>query len=187
MSYKWMKLTLCSILVVAGCDSSGEFSSYENAPLSKNAHTGHHHEGVHGGLLIEFDEAHAHHAELVFDEETRDITLYFYGATIGEAHPASGLVFELDKDDDEFHLDHTASPLEGETAETASCFVIAGSTLPAEFSAGDTLHGHFHVTLDGQDFTGSFTLNGDDHGEHDDHGDEDHGEDGDEEDGHHDQ
>ena len=165
MSHKWMKLTFCSFLAIAGCDSSDQFSSYEEAPLSEDTHTGHH-QGAHGGHVIEFDAAHAHHAEMLFDEETRAITLYFYGATIGEAHSAEGLVFELEKGDDELHLDSTPSPLEGETDDTSSRFVIAGSEVPPEIKTEDDLYGHFHVTLDGQDFRGSFGHHDHDHSEH---------------------
>lgn len=171
MSRHWMFLTLCSCLPVFGCDSSDNGAvSYEDAPLSEKHEHGHGHDGAHDGLVIEFDPTHAHHAELVFDEESRDITLYFYGAEIGEAHPAEGLVFELEEGDDELHLDVTASPLEGE--ETASRFVVAGADVPDYVKSGDDLHGHFHVTLDGTDHRGSFGEDDHDHGEHD------HGEDG---------
>jgi hypothetical protein len=174
MSLKWMFLTTCSLLTIVGCGASSEYESYENAPMSENTDTGHehHHEGAHGGQVIEFDPAHAHHAELVFNEDSRDITLYFYGAQIGEAHPAENLVFELEEGDDELHLDVAASPLEGETEETASSFVIAGSEVPENIKSAAALHGHFHVTLDGQDFRGSFG----EHEGHDHDGDEEHGE-----------
>lgn len=191
MSRHWMTLTLCSCLALAGC-SNDEFTEYGDAPKSENTETGHSHDAVHGGQLIEFDAAHAHHAELVFDAESRDITLYFYGAEVGEAHPASGLTIELEEGEDELELKNTASPLEGETEETASRFVVAGSEVPEDIKSIDDLMGHFHVTLDEQDFRGSFgSHDGHDHGEHghehgdhghdgeDDDHDEDHGEDGD--------
>ncbi len=190
MSRHGITLALCSLLALVGCNTSEESESYEDAPLSENTDHDHHaHEGAHGGLVIEFDAAHAHHAELAFDEASRDITLYFYGATIGEAHSATGLVFELEEGDDELHLETAASPLEGETEETASRFTVAGSEVPENIT-GDTLHGHFHVTLDGQDFKGSFGEHDHDHGEegheeHDEHGD--HDEDDDHEDGHDDE
>lgn len=178
MSRHWMSLTLCSCLAILGCDSSEDGTTYEDAPLSEKHEHDHAHEGAHGGQVIEFDAAHAHHAELVFSEESRDITLYFYGAEIGEAHAAEGLVFELEQGDEEEHLDVTASPLEGETEETASRYVVAGADVPDYVKSADDLHGHFHVTLDGTDFRGSF---GEDHHDHD-HGEEGH----DDHDEHHD-
>lgn len=199
MSRYWITLSLCSCLALTGCDSSKEFSDYDEAPLSENTDTGHSHAGAHGGEVIEFDAAHAHHAEMVFDAESRDITLYFYGAEVGKAHPAEGLVVELEEGDDEIHLEAAAAPLEGETEETASCYVVAGSQIPEGTKSLHDLEGHFHVTMDGQDFRGSFGHHdhGHDHGEeghhddddhehgdddhdgHDEDGDEDHGEEGD--------
>jgi len=181
MSHKWMTLTVCSLLTVTGCNPSEEYEDYSNAPLSENTNHDHHdhhdHGGVYGGQIIEFDAAHAHHAELVFDDQTRDITLYFYGAEIGKAQAAEGLVFEVDKaDGDELHLDISAMPLEGETEDTASRFVVAGSELPPEITSAADLHCHFHVNLNGQEFTGHLAHD-DHHGEHGDHaehGDDDH-------------
>ena len=175
MSRKWMTLTVGSLLTVAGCNSSEEYKDYSNAPLSENTSHDHDHDhaaGMHGGQIIEFDAAHAHHAELVFDEQTRDITLYFYGPEIGKAQTAEGLVFEVDKEDgDEMHLDATAMPLEGETEDTASRFVVAGSDLPAELTSIADLHCHFHVNLSGQEFTGHLVHDDhhDEHSEHDEH------------------
>jgi len=164
MSRHWMSLTLCSCLAISGCNSSEDGAvSYEDAPLSEKHEHDHAHEGAHDGLVIEFDAAHAYHAELVFNEESRDITLYFYGAEIGEAHPAEGLVVELEKDGEELHLDVTASPLDGETEETASRFIVAGADVPEYVKSGDDLHGHFHVTLNGTDFRGSFGEDDHDH------------------------
>lgn len=191
MTRFWMTLTACSLMTAIGCNSDAEFTNYELAPEGEHTHEGHDHhdhEGAHGGHVIEFDAAHAHHAELVFDEASRDITLYFYGAEIGEAHPAEGLVVELEEDDGEIHLDVTASPLEGETEETASCYVVAGADVPEEIKSAEDLHGHFHVTLDGQDFKGDLSNHEDhDHGheghdeDEEDHDEEDHDHDEDEE------
>lgn len=183
MSRCWMFLALGCCLAITGCGSS-EYNDYSDAPKSDSSASGHSHAeghaGAHGGEVIEFDAAHAHHAELVFDEQTRDLTLYFYGAEIGEAQPAEDLDFHLEGDGEEIHVDCTASPLDGETDETASRFVVAGSTLPEEVTSLHDLEGHFHVTMDGQDFVGSFGHHHHDHdedheehGDHDDHGDHD--------------
>ncbi|MCH2200892.1 MAG: hypothetical protein MK102_02900 [Fuerstiella sp.] len=179
MSHKWIALIVCSLLTVSGCSSSEQYEDYSSAPLSENTNHDHHDHGagVHGGQIIEFDAAHAHHAELVFDEKTRDITLYFYGAEIGKAQAAEGLVFEVDKaDGDELHLDTSALPLEGETEETASRFLVAGSELPPEIRSAADLHCHFHVNLSGQEFTGHLTHDDhhDEHGDHAGHSEDDH-------------
>ena len=185
-----MTLAVGTMSLVAGCTSEPEFTDYSLAEPSENTGDGHDHgahEGAHGGQVIEFDAAHAHHAEVVFDEASRDITLYFYGAEIGEAHSASELVVELEEGDEEIHLEVAASPLEGETDETSSRFVVAGAGLPDNVKTADDLHGHFHVTLDGQDFKGDLCSHHS-HGEHGEHGspsdhDEGHDEHGDDHDG----
>ena len=170
-------VTVCGLFTAIGCNSGGKFSDYGDAPLSNNTDTGHSHDAVHGGQLLEFDPAHAHHAELVFDAESRDITLYFYGAEIGVGHPAEDLVFELEEGEDELHLEAVAAPLDGETADSCSRFVIAGSEVPDNIISAEQLHGHFHVLLDGQEFTGHFGHEEDhSHGEAEGHGDHDHGE-----------
>lgn len=190
MSRYWMSLALGCCLAITGCDSSGEFNDYGDAPLSDNTETGHSHGAAHGGEVIEFDAAHAHHAEMVFDAQSRDITLYFYGAEIGAAHPVDALVVELEDGDEEVHLEATASPLDGETKEASSRFVVAGSEIPEGAKSLHDLEGHFHVTMDGQEFHGNFGHHhgedGHDHGDHEDHGEhdehgehEDHDEDGD--------
>ena len=83
--------------------------------------------GVHGGHILEIDDAHAHHAELVFDNSTRDVTLYFYGGVVGVAKVATELEFEIEKDGKEVALESKASPLDGETESSCSRFIIAGS------------------------------------------------------------
>jgi len=184
MTRFWMTLATCSLMTAIGCNSESEYTDYKLAPESENAHAGHDHhdhEGAHGGHVIEFDAAHAHHAELVFDEKSRDITLYFYGAEIGAAHSAEGLTVELEEGDEEVQLKVATSPLDGETEETASCYVVAGANVPEGIQSAEDLHGHFHVTLDGQDFKGDLSNHEDhDHGHegHDHEDAQDHGEEG---------
>jgi len=176
MTRFWFSLTACSLIAIAGCTSEPEYTDYALAPEGEQTHDDHDHhshEGAHGGHVIEFDAAHAHHAELVFDEASRDITLYFYGAEIGEAHPAEGLTVELEESDGEVELDVEAAPLEGETEEAASCYVVAGANVPEDIKSADDLHGHFHVTLDGQDYKGDLTNHEDHDHEHEDHNEED--------------
>ena len=153
---------------VAGCEDSG-YKDYSKAPLS-DAHDHDHdhdhdgHEGKHGGHVLELDDVHGHHAEMVFDNATRDITLYFYGSEIGVAKAATSLEFEIEKDEKEVALESKASPLDGETAEASSRFVIAGSQLPEEIKSEEQLDGHFHVTIDGKELVGSFHAHS--HDEH---------------------
>jgi hypothetical protein len=119
--------------------------------------------------VLELDDTHGHHAEMVFDTATRDITLYFYGSEIGVGKPATGLAFEIEKDGAEVILEAKASPLEGETEATASRFVIAGSQLPEAIKSEEQLDGHFHVTVDGKELVGEFHAHSHDDHAHDEH------------------
>jgi hypothetical protein len=101
---------------------------------------------------------------MLFDNATRDITLYFYGSEIGVGKPATGLAFEIEKDGAEVILEAKASPLDGETEATASRFVVAGSQLPEAIKSEEQLDGHFHVTIDGKELVGEFHAHS--HDEH---------------------
>lgn len=157
-----------------GCDA-GNYQDYSKAPLSDGHDHGHDHDhdhghdhgghaGKYGGHVLELDDTHGHHAEMVFDTATRDITLYFYGSEIGVGKPATGLAFEIEKDGAEVVLEAKALPMEGETEATASRFVIAGSQLPEAIKSEEQLDGHFHVTIDGKELVGEFHAHS-----HDDH------------------
>jgi hypothetical protein len=182
-SVKWMAgLTLLAYSV--GCDD-GKYEDYAKAPLAEeHAHDHDHghdhggHEGKHGGHILELDDAHGHHAELVFDKATRDISLYFYGAEIGVAKPATGVAFELMIDGKEVVLESKASPLEGETEATCSRYVIAGSQLPENIKGEEQLDGHFHVTIDGKEFAGEMHAHSHDEHSHDEHKHDDHAHEG---------
>ncbi len=165
---KWMAGFALAAFVVVGCEDS-KYQDYSKAPLSdQSAHDHGHDHGEHvgkfGGHVLELDDAHGHHAELVFDTTTRDITLYFYGSEVGVAKAASSLEFEIEKDGKETELESKASPLEGETDGASSRFVIAGSQLPEDIKSEEQLEGHFHVTIDGKELVGNFHAHS-----HDDH------------------
>lgn len=112
----------------------------------------------HGGQLLEIGDTREFHAELVFDSTTRNITLYFYGAEIGTPHPASELIFEPEVGGNAVILAADPSPLDGESTETCSRYVVPGNSLPSEITATDQLEGHFHVTLNGTEYEKDFAF-----------------------------
>lgn len=178
--FRWMAgLLTGAALFVTGCTGSEDYQDYQQAELSDNTDDDHHggHAGVHGGHVLEVGDTHQYHAELVFDADSRDITVYFYGSEVGTAAPAKDFVFELDTDTGEVELESTASPLDGETSDTASRYVIAGANVPAEITGEEQINGHFHVSLGGEEYAVSMTAHSHDHeghGDHDEHGDHGH-------------
>lgn len=177
---KWLAGFALAAFGVVGCEDSS-YQDYSKAPLSdQHAHDHghehdhghdhvHEHEGKHGGHVLELDDVHGHHAEMVFDSATRDITLYFYGSEIGVAKIVSSLEFEIEKDGSETVLEAKASPLDGETEEACSRFIIAGSQLPEDVKSEEQLNGHFHAMIDGREFVGSFHAHSHDDHDHGDH------------------
>ena len=160
------------LVAAVGCGgTSDEFQEYTEAPLSAatDMHDHGEHAGLHGGHIIEIGDAHAAHLEMVFDKETRDISLYFYGAEVGQAVAASGVEFEIEVGGEEVSLEVKASPLEGETEESASRYVVSGTTLPKEITSEEQLDGHLHVTIGGQEYAPSFHAHSHDEHDHDGH------------------
>lgn len=178
----WMASLAVAVLGFVGCEDA-DYQSYKEAPLSELSAHVHDHDhdhgevGKHGGHVLELDDAHAHHGELVFDAKTRDVTVYFYGIEVGAAKAASNVTLGLHVADGHKDLVAKPAPLEGETAETASCWVFNGADLPANIKGEEHLDGHLEATMDGKPF--SYGLEPHSHGEHDEsshqeHGDADH-------------
>lgn len=175
----WIVLMAIVGFAAIGCEDA-DYQSYKEAPLSETSDHGHDHGevGKHGGHVLELDDAHAHHGELVFDAKTRDITVYFYGAEVGEAHAATNVTLELHVADGHKDLTGKPMPLDGETDETASRWSFSGAELPENIKGEEQLDGHLEVTMDGTPF--SYGLephsHGDEHGHADEPGhDDDHG------------
>ncbi|MCA9064498.1 MAG: hypothetical protein KDA96_15615 [Planctomycetaceae bacterium] len=172
-------LAVFCLVGLTGCEDA-ELQDYEHAELNDHSDHDHDHahEGAHGGHLHELDDAHKYHAELVFAADSRDITLYFYGSEVGTGVPASDVVLELHRGDEGLlELKAEASPLDGETAETCSRFVVAGSQLPEGITSEEQLNGHFVVRIDNQDLMAQLSAHDhDEHGHHDDHEGHDHAE-----------
>ena len=167
---KWLASFALAAFSVVGCEDTS-YQEYTKAPLNELHEHDHAHDhgaeaGVHGGHILEIDDAHAHHAEMVFDESSRDVTLYFYGGEVGVAKAASELTFEIERDGKEVVLESKASPLEGETEATCSRYVVAGTQLPEAIKSEEQLDGHFHVMIDGKEFTGAFHAHSHDEADH---------------------
>ena len=178
---KWMAGFALGVFSVVGCEDTS-YQEYTKAPLNELQKHDHAHDhgaeaGVHGGHILEIDDAHAHHAEMVFDTSTRDVTLYFYGGEIGVAKAASELTFEIEQDGKEVVLESKPSPLDGETEATCSRYVVAGTQFPESIKSEEQLDGHFHVTIDGKEFTGNFHAHSHDEAAHDDAAHDDHAKD----------
>ncbi len=176
----WIVSLAIAMFGIVGCDDTN-YQDYKKAPLSEGHDHDHDHDhghaGKHGGHVLELDDAHGHHAELVFDAATRDITVYFYGAEVGAAHAASDVTLELHEGDAHKPVASKPMPLDGETAETASRWVFAGTDVPAAIKSEEQLDGDLSATMDGKQFVAELEPHSHEHGDaHDDHDHAEHGE-----------
>lgn len=164
----WIASLAIAAFGVVGCEDA-EYQAYKEAPLSEaTAHVHDHGEvGKYGGHVLELDDAHAHHGELVFDAKTRDITVYFYGGEVGEAKAASNVTLSLHVADGHKDLVAKATPLQGETSETASCWVFSGADLPETIKGEEQIDGHLEATMDGKPFSYGLEPHSHDHDGHD--------------------
>ena len=163
----WIVALAMAAFVTAGCEDT-DYQDYSKAPLSEAKEHVHEHDhgeiGKHGGHVLEMDDAHAHHAELLFDATSRDITVYFYGTEVGVAKVASNVTLELHVADGHKDLASKPMPLDGETDATASRWLISGADLPADIKGEEQLDGHLEATMDGKPF--SYALKPHSHDEH---------------------
>ena len=163
----WIVSLAIAAFGAVGCEDT-DYQDYSKAPLSESHDHGHDHGevGKYGGHVLEMDDTHAHHGELVFDATTRDLTVYFYGAEVGVAEAASKVTLELHDGDAHKVLASKPMPLDGETEETASRWVISGVDLPAEIKGEEQLDGHLEATMDGKPFSYALEPHSHDHDEH---------------------
>jgi hypothetical protein len=168
----WSLLTVCS-LGVWGCGGKQElreFSEKDNVenttPVEEHHHPEHGPNGGHVAILGD----HAYHAELVFDETSRNVTINLLDHDMAKATPVADATLTLKLEGAE-PIAFEASPVEGEPAGQTSRFTLAGDKLPEAVKTEDDLHGTLDLTVAGKSNTGSVAHH-DDHG-HDDHAHED--------------
>jgi len=178
------------LLFGGGCQQSEE----EYLPVEKgvevveeHAHGHEHDHGPHDGHLIELGD-HDFHAELVFDEETKTITVYVLGHEPEDAHAIDSkeLALNLMIDEKPAQFILTAVAQEGDPEGKSSRFVLAGDEQIAEhIHDEEDLHGRVNVKIDRKDYSGEIAHDhGHDEEEHAHEDDHDHEDEDEHEEGH---
>lgn len=158
-----MRITwICSLFaalsfVLSGCTADEDTVSYEEAEehgAAEGEHGAHDHEHEHGpheGHIIEIGEDHQLHAEIVFDAESRTITIYMLGEDVETAKPvpAGAVTLALKTDGEIQEIAATAAPQDGEEEGQASQFTISGDQLPESIQDEEDLQGEVVITIDG--------------------------------------
>lgn len=174
-------LALLALTLFVGCPAQEDGVKYSDAEANTDTH-GHdhdhgHHDGPHGGHVIELTDDHTVHAELTFDKAGPKITVYILGEDVETPLPVAIDAVHLDLEgdgDEEIEVALTPAPLEGEADGTSSVFVAEGDQVPAGIDDIEKIHGHLHVTVDGNELEGDIEHDHD-HDEHDHEGhDDDH-------------
>jgi hypothetical protein len=155
-------LPLMLMFIAGGCNS-------EDQQLGETPGTGHAASiasvaqskvGPNGGQAFNFGRIRPHEfqIEVLFDEGTRDLRLFFSRIQSAAPLPVDDLIFELEHEERDLILEANSVPRENETADSASEFRIGGKSLPAEITQREQIHGHLHVTIDGKEYIPDFDL-----------------------------
>lgn len=173
--------------IASGCNGGGEgYEEVEHAPVVEEDADHHHDEhGPHGGHLIELGN-HEYHAEIVFDAETKKITVYILGAEPDEPYAIaqSEVTFNLMYDETSEQLKLAAAPQEGDAEGKSSRFELADHPTVAEHVEDEEdLEGRLSVVIDDTPYSGAIVH---DHDHEHEHGEEDHEGEGHDEDHDHD-
>lgn len=159
----WIPLCLA-----AGCGSGndefrefGESDNVENTnPPEVHEHAEH---GPHGGHLAELG-GEDYHAEVLFDPDARELTVYLLGSDVETAMPVSTETVRLNLlvDEAPISLELASAPLEGET-DGSSRFAVSGDSIPEAIHDAEDLQGSVVVTIDGTPYRGEIMHDHDDH------------------------
>ena len=148
---------------VVGCNSEQATTPYAEAePAAADHDDAHeHHEGPHGGHVVELGGDHSVHGEFVIDTDAKLAHLYLYGEDLKTPVEATSVMFHTEGDNGE-EQEVAMEPAGG--GEKASDFTISLDQLPS--SDVEQLFGHFHVTVDGKELSGDFAHDHDHEHEH---------------------
>lgn len=167
-----MSMRVWSLLAVIALGTWGcapkpelrEFSEKDNVenitPVEEHHHPEH---GPNGGHIVILGD-HKHHAELVFDATSRDVTVYLLEHDMATATPVADATLTFKPEGGE-PIAFTSSPKEGEPEGQSSRFTFTGDKLPEAVKTEEDLHGSLELATGGQTHAGEIGHDHDhDHG-----------------------
>lgn len=162
-------LTLFALGAMPGCsgDPPARTFSEEDDVVNVDPIVAHDHSsGPHDGQLVVFGNE-AYHGEVVFNEESGELTVYIIGPDARTPQPIgeSQIAVHLELGGEEVELTLPAAPEPGEADGMASRFVLTRDNVPEGIHDVEDLHGEIIATIEGEEYTGAIT-----HGDTDDHG-----------------
>lgn len=154
---KFLTILVPAALTAAlvGCNNQNDAKPYADADKAPAEHA-HHHEGPHGGHVIELTDDHTIHGEFVIDKEAKLAVFYLLGEDLKTPVEGTAVTMHATTADGDTEIEF--QPADGK--EKASKFTIALDKLPS--SDIESLEAHFHVTAaDGKSLAGGLAH---DHG-----------------------
>ena len=160
--YGWVFGLAVTAGYVVGCNSQQDATPYGEAEQAEASHDEHehHHEGTHGGHVVELSDDHSVHGEFVVDAEAKVARFYVTGEDLKTPVEATAVTMHAEGENGE----EAEIAFEPATPEKASEFTVALDQLPS--SDIEQLHGHFHVTVNGEELAGDLAH---DHGHEHEH------------------
>jgi hypothetical protein len=170
--YGWVFGLVVAAGYVVGCNSQQGATPYNEAGKAPatDDHEHEHHEGPHGGHVVEFGDDHKVHGEFVIDNEAKVARLYLLGEDLKTPVEATSVEMHEDGANGE-EVEIPFEPAGG--GDKASEFTAPLDKLPS--SDVEQLHGHFHATVNGQELAGDLSHDhehGHEHAESGEHKDE---------------
>lgn len=159
--YGWVFGLAVTAGYVVGCNSQQGGTPYgeaEQAPASHDEHE--HHEGTHGGHVVELSKDHTVHGEFVVDAEGKVARFYVTGEDLKTPVEATAVAMHVEGDNGE---EQTVEFEPAGGGDKGSEFTAELDKLPT--SDVEQLHGHFHVTVDGKELSGDLAHDHDHEGE----------------------
>ncbi len=146
---------------LVGCsgDKGNEYRAFDKdkdkAPDAEHGQAHSHEQGPHKGELIELGEEEFH-AEVVFDEDAEQVSLYLLGPDAKAAVAIDAKELSLEMPGKDAPVTHTlaAAPQEGDGEGKSSRFETKSADLFEAFHHNSKAVGKFKVTLGGKEFTG---------------------------------
>lgn len=164
----WMPV----VFLVAGCGSDddevrtfNEADNVENTdPPDVHQHASH---GPHGGHLAELG-GDDYHAEVVFDDDSRELTVYLLASDVETTMPVASetVTLNLQIDGAPALVELASAPLDGETG-ASSRFSTSGDAVPEAIHDAEDLHGAVVVMIDGTQYRGEIMHDHDHDHDHD--------------------
>jgi hypothetical protein len=159
--HAWAILLAVTAAYLSGCNRQQAETPYGQAEMAPVDHDHHHHEGPHGGHVVELTDDHSVHGEFVIDTTANVARFYVLGEDLQTPVEATAVTMHVEGQDGE-EVELAFQPVGG--GESASEFTIPLDQLPTHDI--EQLHAHFHVTVEGEELHGDLSHDHDHHHDH---------------------